>query len=193
MRHGARPMPRWSFTKGPRAPVRTRAGRRGSRSASTWRRFSSAARHAGSTSTRRRSARSGRCSTSSCRLSGPDETVASAPAAPFLERRFELVPLDGGAQGADRPYRLTGQERRGLGLWGAMTQFVGRHEELEVLRSRVAAAGSGHGPARGGRRGAWGGQVAPLLGVHPLASTSPAGSCWNRAPSPTARPRPTSP
>ncbi len=75
----------------------------------------------------------------------PDETGASAAAAPFLERRFELVPIDGGAGGADQPYRLTGQERRGLGLWGAMTQFVGRHEELEVLRGRLAAAEHGQG------------------------------------------------
>src|SRR5690242_5898337 len=58
---------------------------------------------------------------------GTDETVASATAAPFLERRFELVPIDVGAGSADQCYRLTGQERRGLGLWGAMTQFVGRH------------------------------------------------------------------
>ncbi|HTG12106.1 MAG TPA: sigma 54-interacting transcriptional regulator, partial [Candidatus Eisenbacteria bacterium] len=76
---------------------------------------------------------------------GPDETVASAPAAPFLERRFELVPLDVGAQSADRPYRFTGQERRGLGLWGAMTKFVGRHDEIEVLRGRVGAARNGQG------------------------------------------------
>ncbi len=75
----------------------------------------------------------------------PDETGASAAAAPFLERRFELVPIDGGAGGADQLYRLTGQERRGLGLWGAMTQFVGRHEELEVLRGRLAAAEHGQG------------------------------------------------
>jgi len=74
-----------------------------------------------------------------------DETVASAAAAPFLERRFELVPIDDGAGSADRPYRLTGQERRGLGLWGTMTQFVGRRDEIEVLCSRLAAAGSGHG------------------------------------------------
>jgi DNA-binding NtrC family response regulator/tetratricopeptide (TPR) repeat protein len=76
---------------------------------------------------------------------GTDETVASAPAAPFLERRFELVPLDVGAQSVDRPYRFTGQERQGLGLWGAMTKFVGRHDEIEVLRGRVAAAGNGQG------------------------------------------------
>ena len=74
-----------------------------------------------------------------------DETVASAEAAPFLERRFELIPIDVGDGRADQPYRLTGQERRGLGLWGAMTQFVGRHDEIEILRDRLAAAGRGHG------------------------------------------------
>ena len=73
------------------------------------------------------------------------ETVASADAAAFLERRFELVPIDVGDGRADQPYRLTGQERRGLGLWGAMTQFVGRHDEIEVLRGCLTAAGRGHG------------------------------------------------
>jgi transcriptional regulator with AAA-type ATPase domain/tetratricopeptide (TPR) repeat protein len=76
---------------------------------------------------------------------GTDQTVASAAAASFLERRFELVPNDDDAGRANRSYRLTGQEHRGLGLWGSMTQFVGRREEFEVLRSRLAAAGSGHG------------------------------------------------
>jgi tetratricopeptide (TPR) repeat protein len=76
---------------------------------------------------------------------GTNETVASAAAAPFLERRFELVPLDIGAPSAEQPYRLTGLERPGLGLWGAMTKFVGRHIEVEVLRGRAAAAGSGQG------------------------------------------------
>jgi len=75
----------------------------------------------------------------------PDETVASAAAAPFLERRFELVPIDGGQGGSGQPYRLTGQERRGLGLWGAMTKFVGRHDEIEVLRGRLDAAAHGQG------------------------------------------------
>ena len=74
-----------------------------------------------------------------------DETVASTAAVPFLERRFELVPIDDGAGSADQPYRLTGQERRGLGLWGAMTPFVGRHDDIEGLLSRLAAAGRGHG------------------------------------------------
>ena len=76
---------------------------------------------------------------------GTDETVASPAAAPFLERRFELVPIDVGTRSADQPYRLTGQERWGLGLWGAMTKFVGRHNEVEVLRGRAAAAGNGQG------------------------------------------------
>ena len=76
---------------------------------------------------------------------GTDETAASAAAAPFLERRFELVPIDGKAGDVDRAYRLTGQERRGVGLWGAMTQFVGRRDELANLRGCIAAAGQGRG------------------------------------------------
>jgi len=74
-----------------------------------------------------------------------DVTVVSTAAAPFLERRFELVPIDGGAGSGDQPYRLTGQERRGLGLWGAMTQFVGRQDEIDVLRGCLAEAGRGRG------------------------------------------------
>src|SRR5215813_12982204 len=76
---------------------------------------------------------------------GTDEMVASAAAAPFLERRFELLPIDSGAGTDDQAYRLTGQERKGLGLWGAMTQFVGRQDEIEVLRGRLAEAERGHG------------------------------------------------
>jgi transcriptional regulator with AAA-type ATPase domain/tetratricopeptide (TPR) repeat protein len=76
---------------------------------------------------------------------GTDEMVASAAAAPFLERRFELLPIDSGAGTDDQPYRLTGQERKGLGLWGSMTQFVGRQDEIEVLRGRLAEAKRGHG------------------------------------------------
>ena len=74
----------------------------------------------------------------------PHETMASGAAAPFLERRFELVRVDPEANGTPT-YRLTGQERRGLGLWGAMTRFVGRREELDLLRSRLTMAAGGHG------------------------------------------------
>ena len=75
----------------------------------------------------------------------PGETVASGEAGTFLERRFEMVQVDGQMNGRAPVYRLTGQEQRGLGPWGAMTRFVGRREELEVLRSRLAMAGGGHG------------------------------------------------
>ena len=75
----------------------------------------------------------------------PGDTFATAAAGPFLERRFELARLDEGANGQEPAYRLTGQERRGLGLWGAMTQFVGRREELDLLRTRAATARDGHG------------------------------------------------
>ena len=71
----------------------------------------------------------------------PGETVASGEAGTFLERRFEMVQVDGQVNGRAPVYRLTGQEQRGLGPWGAMTRFVGRREELEVLRSRLAMAG----------------------------------------------------
>src|SRR5262249_37990294 len=78
------------------------------------------------------------------RGSVPGQTVASAAAVPFLERRFELTPAEA-PDGRERVYRFTGEERRGLGLWGAMTRFVGRQEELAILRSRLDAAGVGHG------------------------------------------------
>ncbi len=120
---------------------------------------------------------------------GTDETVASAVAAPFLERRFELVPIDGEAGGADRAYRLTGQERRGLGLWGAMTQFVGRHDELAILRGCIVAAGHGRGqlvavvgePGVGKSRLLWevthsahvGGWLVLEVGAVPYGKTTP--------------------
>jgi transcriptional regulator with AAA-type ATPase domain/tetratricopeptide (TPR) repeat protein len=75
----------------------------------------------------------------------PGHTFATAAAGPFLERRFELARLDEGANRREPAYRLTGQERRGLGLWGAMTQFVGRREELDLLRTRAARSRDGHG------------------------------------------------
>ena len=124
---------------------------------------------------------------------GPNETVASAAAAPFLERRFELVPLDVGGPGAEQRYRLTGLERRGLGLWGAMTKFVGRRR----ARSRSYGAARpqrGMGRASSSRSsGSLGWASRASCGSSPTRRTLPAGSCWKRAPSPTARPRPISP
>ena len=72
-------------------------------------------------------------------------TIACAAAAPFLERRFELVPIGAVDEEPGPSYRLTGQERRGFGPWGATTRFVGRRDELEALWGRQAPALSGHG------------------------------------------------
>src|SRR5262245_54259377 len=72
------------------------------------------------------------------------DIIASAAAAIFLERRFELTGMDA----AERPgtaFRLTGEEHRGLALWGTITQFVGRDEELSALRSRLTLAEEGRG------------------------------------------------
>jgi DNA-binding NtrC family response regulator/tetratricopeptide (TPR) repeat protein len=74
----------------------------------------------------------------------PDETIASGAAAPFLERRFDLARVDT-ATGKAAAYRLTGQESRGLGLWGTMTRFVGRREEIDALRRRLTRAEGGDG------------------------------------------------
>jgi hypothetical protein len=78
----------------------------------------------------------------------PNETVASAATAPFLERRFELVPIDGGA-GRGSGYRLTGQERRG---W-----VVGRDDQLW-------AAGRARGLTGPHRGRAWARQLVAVVG-----------------------------
>ncbi len=121
------------------------------------------------------------------------ETVASADAAVFPGAAVRaLVPIDVGDGRADRPYRLTGQERRGLGLWGAMTQFVGRHDEIEALGRRwprrgVATASSWPWSGSPG----WASRASS--GSSRARRMSPAGSSLKRAPSPTARPPPISP
>src|SRR5439155_17681415 len=70
----------------------------------------------------------------------PGETVASGATAPFLERRFELASTGEGLEKEKSVYVLTGRERPGLGLGGAMTPFVGRRLELEALRRQLALA-----------------------------------------------------
>ena len=75
----------------------------------------------------------------------PDETVVTAAAEPFLERRFELKPFARDADHCERVYRLTGRERHGLGLWGVTTRFVGRQDELAALQTRFGTSANGHG------------------------------------------------
>jgi DNA-binding NtrC family response regulator/tetratricopeptide (TPR) repeat protein len=70
----------------------------------------------------------------------PDEILASAVVAPFLERRFEL---------ALSPSRLAlpGPVYRVVGLGGgqSVAPLVGRRAELEMLRSRLASVRQGEG------------------------------------------------
>jgi len=71
----------------------------------------------------------------------PDGTIATSPsAAPFLERRFALAPLGGGAQAG---YRLVRRYDAPLGR--ALSQFVGRERPLRQLRDVLAEAEVGRG------------------------------------------------
>jgi transcriptional regulator with AAA-type ATPase domain/tetratricopeptide (TPR) repeat protein len=73
----------------------------------------------------------------------PGSVLVSEAAAPFLERRFELLDFVGGLLG--RVFALAGRARTGLGVGGHIVTFVGRHRELELLGSRLESAARGHG------------------------------------------------
>jgi DNA-binding NtrC family response regulator/tetratricopeptide (TPR) repeat protein len=72
---------------------------------------------------------------------GPDGIVVSEAAAPFFERRFDLTPASGGRVGM--AWRLAGRE--GLAPRARLGTFVGRRQELDLLRSRFEAAARGQG------------------------------------------------
>ncbi|HET8577528.1 MAG TPA: sigma 54-interacting transcriptional regulator [Methylomirabilota bacterium] len=73
---------------------------------------------------------------------GPDGILVSPAAAPFLERRFDLA-AESGVHGT--VYRLRGRERKGLAVEGEMGWFVGRRQELDLLKSCLGSARAGHG------------------------------------------------
>ncbi len=73
----------------------------------------------------------------------PDGVVVSAAAAAFLERRFDLAPAALGEPGAT--YRLAGRERAGIPPQGRTAPFVGRQQEVDLLRSRLESAARGQG------------------------------------------------
>ncbi len=73
----------------------------------------------------------------------PNAIWVSEEAARFLERRFELISSAG--QGA----RLAGREPTGVGARGRIARFVGRDDELQLLRSRLGAAQRGYGQVVG--------------------------------------------
>ncbi|MEX2220513.1 MAG: sigma 54-interacting transcriptional regulator [Candidatus Rokuibacteriota bacterium] len=75
----------------------------------------------------------------------PGGILASSAAGALLERRFELVALGGEAHRAAPAFRLVGREGPGLGPAGGMASFVGRHQEMAVLHSRMEAALRGRG------------------------------------------------
>lgn len=79
----------------------------------------------------------------------PDRTVVSETAAPFLDRRFALVPLPSPVPADGPVYRLDGVERAGFGSGRRLTALAGRSRELELLRDRFAAAADGHGQVVG--------------------------------------------
>ena len=98
---------------------------------------------------------------------GPDETVASAAAAPFLERRFELVPIDGGAGGAGPVLSPHGAGTPGVGA-------VGRDDEVRgasTTRSRSCGAAW---PRRGmGRASSWRSSGSPGWASRASSGSSP--------------------
>ena len=83
------------------------------------------------------------------RHAAPDRTVVSETAAPFLDRRFALVPLPAAALGDGPVYRLGGGERAGLGSARRLTTLAGRGHELDLLRDRFASAAEGRGQVVG--------------------------------------------
>ncbi|TMB53350.1 MAG: hypothetical protein E6J50_00675 [Chloroflexi bacterium] len=78
-----------------------------------------------------------------------DTVVMSEAAAPFLERRFELEPIDAVEGARARAYRLVGHERPGFGIGRRISTFVGRRHNLEVLEGHLAAAMRGQGQVIG--------------------------------------------
>jgi len=76
----------------------------------------------------------------------PGVAVVSAATRPFLERSFRLerggVDHDGTMPAW---YRLAGHEPYGLGAAVPVAEFVGRQQELDLLKSRLTAAMGGQG------------------------------------------------
>jgi transcriptional regulator with AAA-type ATPase domain/tetratricopeptide (TPR) repeat protein len=75
----------------------------------------------------------------------PDSVLVSDAAATFLRRGFEIVERGSDEVGGRRAFVLAGHERPGLGRGRRPPTFVGRHHELELLRSRLESASRGHG------------------------------------------------
>ena len=79
----------------------------------------------------------------------PDTVVASEAAAAFLDRRFELAPLQPPASAGLGAYRIVGHGRPGLGPGRRISTFVGRQHDVEILRDHLAMVSRGQGRAVG--------------------------------------------
>jgi DNA-binding NtrC family response regulator/predicted ATPase len=79
----------------------------------------------------------------------PGAILIAGPAALFFDRRFELIPLGRARPDAVPAYRLGGLERTGRRLGGRRARFVGRQQELAILRKRFESAKGGQGQAVG--------------------------------------------
>src|SRR5499427_6660679 len=77
----------------------------------------------------------------------PGSVVVSDTMVPFLGRRFSLSPFARVLGSAAEAYRLVGHS--GGALWGRMGAFVGRRQELELIRSRWSAVSRGNGQVVG--------------------------------------------
>jgi len=77
----------------------------------------------------------------------PGSVVVSDTMIPFLGRRFSLSPFARVPGTAREAYRLVGHS--GGELWGRMGAFVGRRQELELIRSRWSAVSRGSGQVVG--------------------------------------------
>ena len=73
-----------------------------------------------------------------------DDVIVSAAAAPFLERRFDLT-VETRIGSDSKSYCLTGRERKGFEFLGRIGTFVGRQQELDLLKDRLGSALEGRG------------------------------------------------
>jgi transcriptional regulator with AAA-type ATPase domain/tetratricopeptide (TPR) repeat protein len=74
---------------------------------------------------------------------GAGAIVVSQPTVSLLARRFAVA--QAGAEAAGGAYRLTEYRQTPFDLGGRIGRFVGRANELDLLKSRLQAAGQGQG------------------------------------------------
>jgi transcriptional regulator with AAA-type ATPase domain/tetratricopeptide (TPR) repeat protein len=76
---------------------------------------------------------------------GPEAIVVSEPTVSLLARRFAVAQTGAGTDAAGLVYRLTEYRQTPFDLGGRIGSFVGRDNELDLLRSRLQAARQGQG------------------------------------------------